>query len=188
MQWNGTAEFARVGRGWHSRFSGHSTSASQFHQQSPALPGRGQTCGAGSEQRQDPARRTRRLQGRSGRQAAPGGQQWPRQARSCFCLWRRRREGPLRWGKAAAAQPAGPPIRKRAHLGHHLLQLTLGHRHGARLRPRRQRVSATGPPQAARQSPPPRPRQAGSRRSVLPLPSRHFRERRSAAGAVRGVA
>lgn len=43
-----------MGRGWHSRFSGHSTSASQFHQQSPALPGRGQTCGAGSEQRQDP--------------------------------------------------------------------------------------------------------------------------------------
>lgn len=174
-----------MGRGRQSRFSGRSTSASQLHQQFPSSGGPGwageRRAGTGSEQGQPPARRTRRRQARLGRQAAPGGQQRPRQARPRFCLWRRRREGPLRGGKAASAQPTGPPFREPAHLGHHLLQLTLGHRHGARLRPRRQRVSATGPPQAARQSPPPRPRQAGSRRAVLPLPPRHFRGRRSAA-------
>jgi hypothetical protein len=90
------------------------------------------------------------------------------------------RAAPQREG--GLAQPAGPPRRARAHLGHHLLQLTLGHRHGALLRPHRQRVGATGPPQAARQSPPPPPRpcEAGSRHVVLPLPARHFRGRWSA--------
>lgn len=67
-----------MGRGWQSRFSGRSTSAIQLHQQFPSSGGRAgrpggtreRRAGTGSEQDQAQARRTRRLQGRSGRTAA----------------------------------------------------------------------------------------------------------------------
>lgn len=192
MHWNGTAEFSRVRRGWQSRFfwllyssEPIAPTVAELRRGGPGRARPGEARGDRSEQGQAPARWTRRQQGCLGRQAAPGRQQWPRQTRPRFCLRRPRREGPLRRGKTDSALPAGPPRRARAHLGHHLLQLTLGHRHGARLRPHRQRVSATGPPQAARQSPPPRPCQAGSRRLALPLPARHFRRRCPAPGGRR---